>query len=99
MCTACKDIYLEALSTPLKGIDRPEHADDDWRPSILEHIRHAEIAIAFEERDKAGPPPQSSMDGYWEWYYRHRGFTPAQREQSIIWRNAVSAMKREGVIR
>ena len=34
----------------MKGIDRPAHADEDWRPSLMDHIRHQQIALAFEER-------------------------------------------------
>lgn len=43
----------------MKGIDRPPDADEDWRGSILDHLRHAEIASAFEER-KARAQQQSS---------------------------------------
>ena len=52
MCDVHKRIHIEAWTKPMKGIDRPEHADDVWRGSILEHVRHAKIAIDFEERDK-----------------------------------------------
>jgi len=76
-CNACWEYFVRAWNTPKKGIDRPENASDDWRPSILEHIRHAAIAIAFEERDKNRPPVQTS-------YRRHgdeKRFTPAQQKQ------------------
>jgi hypothetical protein len=51
-CTRCRDIYVDAVSKPMKGIDRLPDADEDWKPSIMEHIRHARIDIAFEERDR-----------------------------------------------
>lgn len=50
MCTPCKGLYLDAISKPLKGIDPPENALEDWRPSLMDHLRHAEIDIAFKDR-------------------------------------------------
>lgn len=52
MCDPHLRIYVDAWTKPMKGIDRPEHADDEWRGSILEHVRHAKIAIDFADRDK-----------------------------------------------
>lgn len=49
MCDDCYMIYHHAMTTPMKGIDRPP-GDQDWKGSLLDHIRHAQIAIAFEER-------------------------------------------------
>ena len=88
MCTPCKDSYADALWTPLKGIDRPEGADEEWRGSILDHLRHAQIAISFAERNKIGnqhdaePPPVSRdhLESYWQRYEVNRGMTPAQIE-------------------
>ncbi len=84
-CTGCKDYYLAALSKPLKGIDRPPGADEEWRPSIMEHIRHARIAISFEERKKK-PPPETSyaagdQDWYWRWLKQSRGLSDGQVAQ------------------
>jgi hypothetical protein len=57
MCTPCKVYYLEQLLKPMKGIDRPEGvAPEDWRGSILDHIRHAQIAMVFEDRNDRPPP-------------------------------------------
>lgn len=87
MCTLCKDYYVEEWKKPLKGIDRPPGADEDWRPSLMEHIRHAQIAIAFEERKERdrlygaiaefGPVPRHVQD-----------YTPAQLSQYAIMRRA-----------
>jgi hypothetical protein len=49
-CVSCFDYFKTAWGTPIRGIDRPENAPDDWRPSLLECIRHAQIAINFEDR-------------------------------------------------
>jgi hypothetical protein len=80
LCSRCRDEYAAGLSKPLKGIDRPEGADeDDWQPSIMEHVRHAAIAITFEERnDSVAAPPANYLDGYWREYEIKRGFTPSQ---------------------
>jgi hypothetical protein len=47
-------------------------------------MRHAQIAIAFEERKKQTAPPADLgyLDHYWRDYEIKRGFTPAQRDQS-----------------
>jgi hypothetical protein len=51
-CKPCAEYFKEAWTKPMRGIDRPEHADEDWRPSIAEMMRHASIAIEFEQRQK-----------------------------------------------
>lgn len=81
MCTPCRDYYVEALPKPLKGIDRPEGADEDWRGSLLDHIRHAQIAMAFEERDKRAEPADDPDDA--------KRFTPAQLNQVYVLRRAL----------
>ena len=52
MCVDHSEMYWSAMTTPIKGIDRPDYADDEWRGSLQECIRHAEIAMAFEERNR-----------------------------------------------
>lgn len=51
-CAKCWETFTTAWRAPMKGIDRPEWADDDWRPSIDEHWRHGAIAVAFVERQE-----------------------------------------------
>jgi len=36
----------------MKGIDRPEGAQEDWHGSVLDHLRHSSIAISFREGGK-----------------------------------------------
>lgn len=91
MCTPCRDYYVDAISKPLKGIDRPEGADDDWKGSIMEHLRHAAIAIAFEERNKRparepvlGPLHRQGDEKY----------TPAQLEQLMLFRKHIRDERR-----
>jgi hypothetical protein len=80
MCTPCKEYYAEAIAKPLKGIDRPPDAPEDWRPSLDEHLRWARIEMEFEEQKKQPPPTQPHyLDHYWRWYEDNRGFTPAMR--------------------
>jgi hypothetical protein len=92
MCTPCRDYYVDALSKPLKGIDRPEGADDDWKGSIMDHLHHAAIAIAFEERNKK-PAPAPLLGPL----HRHddaKRYTPAQLEQIMVWREGVRDLRR-----
>lgn len=63
-CHDCLAYYTHAMTTPMKGIDRPADADEDWKPSILEHIRHARIAMDFNDRnDGAGWKEQDRQIG------------------------------------
>lgn len=39
LCDQCWKEIQEAQDTPLRGIDRPEHASEDWRPSLHDHVR------------------------------------------------------------
>lgn len=52
MCDLHKRYFVRAWTMHMKGIDRPEGAPEDWRGSIFDHLRHANIAISFRERDK-----------------------------------------------
>lgn len=51
VCDSCWQYFREAWAKPLKGIDRPENADEGWHGSILDHIRHGQIALTFSERN------------------------------------------------
>lgn len=56
------DDHLAAWQTrpeKLPGIDRPAHADDEWRPSIMDHVRLCLIAEAFEKRQQQADAPVS----------------------------------------
>lgn len=57
MCLGHYRNYHGALNTPLRGLDPPPDADEDWRGSIMDIVRHALIAEAFEKRQR--PPPMS----------------------------------------
>jgi hypothetical protein len=50
MCDGHFQMYRYAMTHPIRGLTPPENSDEDWKPSLLEMIRHAEIAMAFEER-------------------------------------------------
>lgn len=79
-CRECWDRFCVAWRTPMKGIDRPPGADDDWRGSILDHLRHAQIAIAFQERqERERLQATLPADEYIPTFVRH--YTLAQLKQ------------------
>ena len=93
MCEGHASLYREAVSKPIRGIERPEYADDSWRPSIADMMRHAEIAIAFAERDKR-TKALSSMGRF-----RRPGdekFTPAQLQQLRVLRGHLAQSLQDG---
>jgi len=51
-CDPCWKAFSAAWVKPMPGIDKPANADDDWRPSIIDHIRLCGIAMRFDERNK-----------------------------------------------
>ena len=53
---ACAECW-EKLQRPLPGIHRPRHADEFWRPSIREHIRHSILRDKHARRVAAAPAP------------------------------------------
>lgn len=58
----------------ISGLDRPPNADEFWRGSIMEMIRHALIKAAFEQRSSPAP---TTVHGFtWE-----RRLTAAQLAQ------------------
>jgi hypothetical protein len=92
MCSVHAEIYRDATAKPMKGIDRPPDAPDDWRGSILEHIRHARIALAFERRDTALRVHDVEVA---DWEIKSRGWTPAQVEQTKIHRALIRKFSTE----
>lgn len=80
-CQPCWDYFVKAWNDPAtwKGIWPPENAPDDWHPSLMDHLRHAEIAIAFEERDKDSSP----------YRYGDEKLTPAQLRCTIAYRKGL----------
>jgi hypothetical protein len=93
MCMPCKDFYVDALSRPLKGIDRPEGADEEWRPSLADHLRHAEIDAAFERRNQRPAPVKDNLRRTGD----EKRFTPAQLQQMMVWRKGLREMRRANV--
>ena len=85
MCDGCWNHYRTAMVTPMAGITRPEWADDEWKPSLLEHIRQAQIAIAFEERNQRLPISHIEIQPE-AWEIKMFGWTPAQVEQVKVHR-------------
>lgn len=39
-CNECWQRFVTAWKTPMHGIDRPEGAGEDWKPSLLAHVMH-----------------------------------------------------------
>lgn len=87
VCNSCWEYFKKAWNAPIKGIDRPENAPGDWRASLTDMMRHAQIAESFENRNKRPPPAPGYLDDYWRWYVKHRRFTPAQIDQFMFMRD------------
>jgi len=77
-------------SKPLKGIDRPAGADDEWRPSLADHLRHTEIDAAFERRNERPASVQNDLRRPGD----EKRFTPAQQKQIMAWRKGLQEMAR-----
>jgi hypothetical protein len=90
MCHMHWNIYRDAMTKSIKGLTKPEGADEDWRPSLMDMIHHAEIAIKFEERDKHRivDREQHSLR-----YVDLTRFTPAQLEQVVIHRKLMAKFR------
>ena len=91
MCDVHFQIYRNAMTKPIRGIDRPENAPDDWQPSLLECIRHAQIAAAFEKRNEQRTESPS--------LHRHddaKRYTPAQLKQVMILRKHLAIPEDKG---
>jgi hypothetical protein len=48
MCDWHRDMYREPR--PVRGLDRPQGASDEWRPALLVAIHLAELEIRRRER-------------------------------------------------
>lgn len=64
MCEPCRAIYTEVFKQPLKGIDRPEGVDEDWRPSLMDHLKFASIEREHELRHSP-VIPKAKRDPAW----------------------------------
>jgi len=69
MCEPCRAYYTVIFKQPLKGIDRPDGADEDWRPSLVDHLRFAQIDFKHQQRNNqaslAAPKPRHQPDPAW----------------------------------
>jgi hypothetical protein len=74
MCQAHKDVYFDP--TPIRGLDRPSYADESWRPSISDMIRHGAMEISRTDHEPVAPAP--AADEYLT--ASQRAMTPAQRQ-------------------
>lgn len=76
-CKSCWEHFSYWWTKPIKGITRPPGDPEDWKGSLLECIRHAQIAMIFNERNNQVAqdcPVELSMPG-------DEKFTPAQLSQ------------------
>lgn len=64
MCWACYDSFVKSSKRKAwPGIDRPDYASDDWRPSILHHISMMLIEEKISRRhEKAHPAPDVAQE-------------------------------------
>jgi hypothetical protein len=82
MCDVHAKIYRDAMTKPIRGITPPENAGEDWRLSLSECLRHASIALAFENRNKCNITTQSSLQREGD----AKRYSHAQLEQVMILR-------------
>jgi hypothetical protein len=90
ICEGHFQMYRGAMTKPIRGIDRPENADEEWRGSLLECIRHAQIAMAFENRNTRHVPedhPLSRPDDA-------KRYTSAQLAQVMVLRRQSREQRR-----
>lgn len=96
-CKACWESYCEWWHKPIKGITRPDYADDDWKPSLIECVRWGFIMEAdrerreYEQRMRQGLDKLDAMD---QPMILQKGaqYTPEQLKQLTF----LARMKREG---
>lgn len=74
-------LHLDLMMEKIPGIDRPEYADDDWRPSLIGMMKLGEAKLSFDDlrRHPVAPATTRSinMDAYWRGFYQN--LTPAQQ--------------------
>lgn len=90
MCEWHYEAYHDGMTKPIRGLTRPENAPEDWRPSLVEMIRHAEIAISFAERNQRATHESVDLSPQ----NADRKYTPAQLEQIMILRKHLRAGRR-----
>jgi hypothetical protein len=81
-CAQCWEDFKGAWNKPMKGIDRPPHADDEWRPALSDHLNWARIDMANEDRlarERAGVDDDRAVVVH-PWEIKARGWTAAQIE-------------------
>ena len=93
MCDLHFQLYKTASERPMPGIDKPPGADDGWRPSIMDHMRLASIATAFDARERRQQMDERNhwdrfIDDYMERVYQNRGYSAAQIETAKAFRQA-----------
>lgn len=93
MCEVCYQMTREVALKPMRGIDRPEGAPEDWRPSLDEMMRHARIAISFNERQQRERALNAMGD------LRRPGdekYTQAQLKQMMVLRGHLAVSRPHG---
>lgn len=91
-CAQCWNRFKANWHKPIKGLDKPDGADDEWRPSLMEVIQHGCIAVAFEERKERERAfltnaTLSRPDD-------RKRYTPAQLKQVMVFRRFTQELRR-----
>lgn len=95
MCTLHYAGFWTAMNKPIKGLDRPAYASDDWRPSIMEVARWGCMAVNEEDRRNAERntlPPDVSPD-FRPVLPRELRWTPQQRANAEAHRRGMQLIK------
>lgn len=81
-CDPCLKLFRDAWNRQMKGIDRPAHADEEWRPSLSDHLNWARVDMAQEERRARDLAARDQIGNVvvQDWEIKMRGWTLAQIE-------------------
>jgi len=84
-CRGHAEFYQRESVRRIPGLDPPDNADEYWRPSLFDMIRHALIAEKFEERKYKS---DVAID-FVPTNERERRYTPQQRANAMRMRAAM----------
>lgn len=93
MCQGCFDGFIEASTRWWHQIDRPKHADENWRGSIIGHVRWNLMMEAAEQR-KHGPQQTVDVARDFRPIVNHQKlWNPQQRAQAEYMRRVLREMR------
>lgn len=91
-CDACLQAMIAARTRRIPGLHPPPGASPDWRPSIIEMVRLADLEIRRQARANAAPPVPDDP-GDVPLLRRERTLPPAQLKQLLFLRRVMREMR------